>query len=94
MYTSLSTRRNSIDKWIRADVNFIRFEFETGIIVEMFWPPGTLNLVAPGTNTDRTLCEYLQLFILVKSTSIHPVVNIDAVISRLGKNRNCKRGLI
>lgn len=37
LYTSLSTQRNSIDKSIRADVNIIRFYFETKIFNRIFW---------------------------------------------------------
>lgn len=61
LYTSLSTRRNSIDRSIRADVNVIRFEFETGNIDELCWLPGQLNIADPGTKTDSPLCQSLQL---------------------------------
>lgn len=43
---SLSTRRNSTEKSIRADVNFIRFEYEVGNIDEMCWLPSSVNLAS------------------------------------------------
>lgn len=53
LYTSLSTRRNSIDRSIRADVNVIRFEYEVGNIDEMFWLPGSLNHSHGPSNENR-----------------------------------------
>jgi len=61
LYTSLSTQRNSIDRSIRADVNVIRFEFETNSVNEMVWVPGSLNLADPGTKPDSPLTQPLQL---------------------------------
>lgn len=49
LYTSLSTRRNSIDRSIRADVNYIRFQYKIGNIDEICWLPGSINLADPGT---------------------------------------------
>lgn len=43
LYKSLSTSCNYIDRSIRADVNVIRFEKETGTVDELCWLPGTLN---------------------------------------------------
>lgn len=34
LYNSLSTQRNALDKFIRPDVNFIRYKFETGRATE------------------------------------------------------------
>ena len=61
LYTSLSTRRNSIDKSIRADVNVIRFEYEVGNVDIMCWLPGSVNPADPGTKTDSPLTQALQL---------------------------------
>lgn len=61
LYTSLSTRRNSVDKSIRADVNLIRFEYEMRTVDEFCWVPGAVNLADPGTKTDSPLCQSLQL---------------------------------
>lgn len=32
LFTSLSTQRSSIDKWIRGDVSCVRHEFQTGAV--------------------------------------------------------------
>lgn len=61
LFTSLSTQRNSIDKSIRADVNVIRYEYETINADEIIWIPGRVNLSDPGTKTDSPLAQALQL---------------------------------
>lgn len=61
LYTSFSTQMNSIDKSIRADVNIIRFDFETKAINRMFWIPGRCNLSDPGTRQDSPLRDTLNL---------------------------------
>lgn len=61
LYTSLSTRRNSIDRSIRADVNIIRFEYDMGHVDQICWLPGAVNLADPGTKTDIPLSQSLQL---------------------------------
>lgn len=63
LYSSLSTQRNSIDKSIRADVNVIRFEFETMAVNTMVWIPGKCNPADPGTKRDSPLAEVLQLML-------------------------------
>ena len=68
LYTSLSTRRNSIDKSIRAAVNVIRFEYEVGNVDVMCWLPGSVNPADPGTKTNSPLIQVLQL--LMHSGSI------------------------
>lgn len=45
LYSSLSTRRKSIDKSIRAVVNVIRFEYEGGDVSVMCWPDGSAALI-------------------------------------------------
>lgn len=61
IFTSLSTRRNLIDKSIRADENVIRFEYEVRNVDEMCWLPGPVNLADPGTKTTSPLNQSLQL---------------------------------
>lgn len=63
LYTSLSTRRNSIDRSIRADVNVIRYEFETRNVNRITWIPGNFNLADPGTKTDSPPTQTLQLML-------------------------------
>lgn len=60
-YTSLFTRRNSIDRSICADVNIIRFEYEVITIDVVRWILGTVKLADHGTNTDSPICQLLQV---------------------------------
>lgn len=64
LYTSLSTKRNLVDKSIRADVNCIRFEFERRNVVQILGVHGKLNLAYLGTNTDSPLTTPVQLTLL------------------------------
>ena len=61
LYTSLSTKKNSIDKSIRADVNVIRYEFETQNVNKIFWIPGSTNISDPGTKPKSSLSELLKI---------------------------------
>lgn len=61
LYTSLSTQRTSIDKSSCADLNIIRFDFETESISRMFWIPGRCNRSDPGTKQDSPLQDTLNL---------------------------------
>ena len=61
LYTSLSTQRQSIDRSVRADVNYIRYQFEVGNANRICWVPGRLNLADPGTKPDSPLTQALQL---------------------------------
>ena len=61
LYNSLSTQRQSIDHSVRADVNFIRYEFEVCNADRICWVPGRLNLLDPGTKHDSPLTQSLQL---------------------------------
>lgn len=63
LFSSLSTQRNSIDRSIRADVNVIRFEFETKSVSKIYWIPGKMNLSDPGTKADSPLIPALQLLL-------------------------------
>lgn len=60
LYTSLSTQRNSIDNLIRADINVLRYEFETKNVNEMVWIPGCVILTDTGIKTDsRLIADYV-----------------------------------
>lgn len=61
LFTSLSTKRNSIDTSISADENVISFEFECGNVREMIWIHGRQNLADPGTKENSRLVYSLQL---------------------------------
>ena len=63
LYNSLSTQRNATDRSVRADVNVIRFDFETKAVDQLVWIPGRTNLADPGTKRDSTLSEALQLLL-------------------------------
>ena len=64
LFTTLSTRQNSIDKAIRPDVNSIRFEFETQNVDEIIWVPGAVNLADPGTKPNSALSDSLKTTLL------------------------------
>ena len=63
LYTSLSTQRKSIDRSVRADVNYIRYQFEISNANRICWIPGRLNLADPGTKPDSPLIQALQLLL-------------------------------
>ena len=63
LFTSFSTKRNSIDKSIWPDVNVIRFEFETRNVDKLIWILGLLNLADPGTMRESSLSDALQLML-------------------------------
>lgn len=52
LYTSLSTKCNSVDKYIRADVICIQSNFERRNVERIIWAPVKLNLADPGTKCD------------------------------------------
>lgn len=60
LYHALSSKRNTVDKSVRPDVNSMRFYFETAIDV-FAWIPGSLNLADVGTKLDSPLTETLVL---------------------------------
>lgn len=86
LFTSLPTKRNSIDKSIYADVNITRLEFECGKVNESFWIPGSVNLADPGTKANSPLIHSLQLLLFKKSL---PII----VYSKENQSRNNKLGL-
>lgn len=63
LFTTLSTCRNSADRSIRADVNVIRFEFETHNITKMIWIPGKVNPADCLTKRNSPLVDALQLIL-------------------------------
>lgn len=64
LYTSLATQRQSVDRSVRADVNYIRYHFEVGNANRICWIPGQLNLADPGTKSDSPLTPALQLLLI------------------------------
>ena len=60
LYTSLSTQRKSIDRSVRADVNYIRYQFEISNANRICWIPGRLNLADPGTKPDSPLIHCIK----------------------------------
>lgn len=60
LHTSLSTKKNSLNKSVRADVNVIRHEFEQRHVERIVWVPGKHNLVESKTKPDSTLSTALQ----------------------------------
>ena len=63
LFNSLSTCRNSADRSIRADVNVIRYEFESRNVSNMMWVPGKVNLADPCTKPNSPLTDALQLLL-------------------------------
>lgn len=63
LFNSLSTCRNSADRSIRADVNFIRYEFQSQNISSILWVPGKVNLADPYTKPNSPLTRTLQLLL-------------------------------
>jgi len=61
LWDSLSSCHEPTDKSVRADVNVIRFEFETKNVTNMTWIPGKLNLADPMTKKDSPISNNLQL---------------------------------
>lgn len=51
----------SIYRSIRADIDVIRFEYQTGCIGVIFCLPGTLDLADTGTRTNSHFSQSLQL---------------------------------
>ena len=63
LYTSLSAQRNSIYKSILADVNVIRFEYETHAVNTVAWIPGKINPADVGTKSDSALTQTVQIML-------------------------------
>lgn len=71
LFTPLSTQRLSIDRSIRGDVGFIRFEFQTGAVQSISWIPGKINLADVLTKKDSAISEMLHLCLLSGKLPIH-----------------------
>lgn len=63
LWSSLSTCRNPEDKSILADVQLLRYNFETHHLNKLIWLPRKINLADPLTKRDSPLCETLQLML-------------------------------
>lgn len=61
LFTSVSSKRNSIDCSICGDVGCIQFEFKTGSVDQISWFPGEINLADALTKKDSQLADMLQL---------------------------------
>lgn len=59
LFTSLSTQRNYIDEPIRAELNFIWYEYENGNVDSIVGIPGKVNLTDPGTKMESPLTQPL-----------------------------------
>lgn len=57
LFTPFSTQQNLVDKSMRADVNVIRYNFETQHVNKLVWIPGPVNLTDSGTNTDSPITQ-------------------------------------
>lgn len=61
IFTSLSSKLNSIDRSIQSDVAFIWFEIHVGPVDKIKWIPGRLNLADVLTKPDIPLTGLLRL---------------------------------
>lgn len=61
LFTSLSTEQNSIDRSIRSDIAYIRYNFQVGNVDNITWIPGNINLADVLTKRERRLTDALQL---------------------------------
>lgn len=60
-FTSLSTQRNSIDRYILGDISSLRYEFQTSAVEKISGIPGKGILVDPLTNKYSPLEDTLQM---------------------------------
>lgn len=58
-FTSLFSQQNAIDRALRADVNIILYEFETGYVNNVVGIPGSANRADPDIKKDMALAEPL-----------------------------------
>ena len=63
LFNSLLTCRNATDRSIRANLNVIRYKFETRNVTNIMWVPGKVNLADPCTKPNSPLTETLQLLL-------------------------------
>lgn len=55
IYLRQSTQKHSIDKSIRTDVNFMRYEYKTGNADDVIWIPEKVHSADQKTKTDSLL---------------------------------------
>lgn len=55
LYTTLTTKRQSIDRSVPGDIRVIRYEFEIRNVVKVVWIPGRSNPADIGTKFDSSL---------------------------------------
>lgn len=60
LFDTLSVRRNASDRSVRADVNIIRFEFETHAVARVISTPGRTNLAGLLAKNNSSLFDALQ----------------------------------
>ena len=75
LFTSLSTCCIPEDKTIRADLELLRYHYETHHLEELIWVPGSVNLADPLIKRDSPLSIALQLMIFDVTL---PVSLVDA----------------
>lgn len=71
-FASLRRHCNSVNKWIRAEVNFIRYGYETRNTDETIGFPRCVNVTDPGTKTDYPLWQALQLSNSTRKLALDP----------------------
>lgn len=64
LFSSLPTQRKSVDRSVRANVNFIIYQFETSQANRICCIPGRLNLADSSTKPDSPLVPALQHVLL------------------------------
>lgn len=62
LFNALSNQGNASDKSILADVNVVRYEFETRKIFQMVWIHRKLNLADVGTEQDYPILDAFRLW--------------------------------
>lgn len=63
LFSSLSTCRTPEDKSILADVQLLRYNFETHNLNQLIWIPGSANPADPLTKRDSPLMDTLQIML-------------------------------
>lgn len=63
LYVSLAKQRQSVDSSVCAEVNFIRYQFETSNADRICWIPGRFSIAEPGTKTDSSLIQAILLLL-------------------------------
>lgn len=69
-FTGLLTKRDYIDKYVRADVNVIWYEYETSNADEVIWIPCKVNLTDPGTKAYSPINQAIKITICTSKISV------------------------